>query len=139
MCWDAGTADASASPGTCHVGILDSQIAGAGVWAVSIGGDGRLTIAGEINAVNDGPVPSLVQARAEAASDRLNVVWAYAVAMADPACPTPSSCSNPTESTWLSNDGKTRDLPVHPCRRHSSSLHGDTAEIIAVLVATAQA
>ena len=48
MCWDAGAADASAPPGTCHIGVLEGTIAPEGYWAVKVGADGRLTVLGEL-------------------------------------------------------------------------------------------
>ncbi|MGD0248819.1 MAG: hypothetical protein ABSB75_07175 [Candidatus Limnocylindrales bacterium] len=47
-CWSARAADASASPGTCQVAILDGLIAQEGYWAVRVGADGKLAIVGEI-------------------------------------------------------------------------------------------
>jgi hypothetical protein len=49
-CWSAGAADASAPPGTCHIAILDGQIAADGhYWAVRVGADGKLAIVGELS------------------------------------------------------------------------------------------
>jgi hypothetical protein len=48
MCWDAGAADASAPPGTCHIGVLEGTIAPEGYWAVQIVGDGTLRVMGEL-------------------------------------------------------------------------------------------
>jgi hypothetical protein len=47
-CSSAGSADASASPGTCHLGVMEGQIAPEGYWAVKVYSDGRLGLVGEV-------------------------------------------------------------------------------------------
>jgi hypothetical protein len=48
FCWGAGQADASTPPGTCRLGVLDSQIAPEGYWAVRVEADGLFELLGEI-------------------------------------------------------------------------------------------
>jgi hypothetical protein len=47
-CWSAGAADASVSPGTCHLTLMEGQIAPEGYWAVKVYADGRLGLVGEV-------------------------------------------------------------------------------------------
>jgi hypothetical protein len=47
-CSGAGSADASASPGTCHLVAIEGQIAPEGYWAVKVYADGRLGLVGEV-------------------------------------------------------------------------------------------
>jgi hypothetical protein len=48
ICWSAGAADASASPGTCHLGVVEGYVAQDGYWAVKVGADGKLSLLGEL-------------------------------------------------------------------------------------------
>jgi len=47
-CSVAGSAEASASPGTCHLVVLDGLIAPEGYWAVKVYADGKLGLVGEV-------------------------------------------------------------------------------------------
>jgi hypothetical protein len=68
LCWSAGQADAGISPAPCHIAVQPSQIAADGhYWAVQVGGDGNLTVLGEIQAESEGFVFTLDQLTGKAA------------------------------------------------------------------------
>ena len=63
MCWDAGAADASAPPGTCHVAIRDGFIGADGhYWVVQVGTEGTLSVVGELTTPQDSFVFTVEQA-----------------------------------------------------------------------------
>jgi hypothetical protein len=79
-CWSAGAADAGISAPTCHIAILDGQIAADGhYWAVSVGTDGKLAVVGEIAVPTNGYVFTLDQFVKSAANsgDRFLIVDAW--------------------------------------------------------------
>jgi hypothetical protein len=95
MCWDAGAADASAPPGTCHIGVLDGTIAPEGYWAVRVGTDGRLTLIGELKMNGSLFIWSVDQVLADGSLKREDVLVVQATARPWrlDACDGPAACT----------------------------------------------
>ena len=62
ICWDAGAADASAPPGTCHVATQNGVIGADGhYWVVQVGTGGKLSVLGELSTPQNSFVFTLEQ------------------------------------------------------------------------------
>lgn len=113
-CWDAGAADASASPGTCHIAVLSGYVAQEGYWAIRVGADGKMSLVGEVKMPSGGMTFSVAELDGGQglAAGELGVVdgWlAFSGLRCDIIMPTNNP---PCSPSWLQDSGDQHEILV---------------------------